>query len=136
MIENRYDIFWSIYVNGNNPSKARRTQLPEIEKRIGLVPEKWVSEVEDYNPDMVRFFGMVTLDAMEKQEPALWALERISRLSGAGWTIQGLSTIHDPHYGLYLMAITNKKKHFPAITSAMMEMEQIGSRTAKVLDNA
>ncbi len=125
MLECRYKIQWSIYVAGSDPSKARRKQLPEIERRIELVPETWLAEVEEYNPDMVRFMGSVILEGLEKQDAALWALDKLSRLSGVFWQIGGLSTIKDDSQGLYLMAMSQPKTHFPALTSVMMELEQI-----------
>ena len=131
MFEHQYKIFWSIYVAGKDPSKARRKQLPEIEKCIELVPETWLSVVEEYIQTWCVFMGSVILEELDKQDAALWALDTLSRLAGVAWQIGGLSTIKDDSRGLYLMAMSQPKTHFPALMSVMMEMEQI--KKAKTL---
>lgn len=128
MLENRYEIVWSIYVAGKDPSKACRTQLTEIERRIRLVPEKWELFVEEENPTEVRICGVVSLNGLTRREAAFWALGTLGRLSNHSWEITGLSTIDNDERALYLMGLlyNRQPEHFPALTNVMFELQQLG----------
>ena len=128
MAELKYQIIWSIYIAGKNVQKVRNKHLPAVNQAIELPDKKWTVYTEEYNPDEVRMFGESHYEGLEKQDMALCYFRWLSQLANGQWNIVGLQTIHQER-ALYLMGTfqtSTPKSAAPAVTNAMVELQQIG----------